>query len=71
MSITQTVEIPASHRLTIDVPPEIPAGPVILTFTPMTETDTVEFTDASPEEVMTAGSEILDKHIAAFKALAN
>jgi len=34
MSVTQTVEVPASHRLTIDVPPEIPAGPVILTFTP-------------------------------------
>jgi hypothetical protein len=34
MTITQTVEIPASHRLTIDVPPEIPAGKVILTFTP-------------------------------------
>jgi hypothetical protein len=34
MSITQTVEIPANHRLTIDVPPEVPAGPVILTFTP-------------------------------------
>ncbi|MCL2277248.1 MAG: hypothetical protein FWC21_05060 [Treponema sp.] len=34
MSITQTVEVPASHRLTIDVPCEIPAGPVILTFTP-------------------------------------
>jgi len=33
MSITQTVEIPDSHRLTIDVPREIPAGPVILTFT--------------------------------------
>jgi hypothetical protein len=26
MSITQTVKIPASHRLTIDVPSEIPAG---------------------------------------------
>jgi hypothetical protein len=26
MSITQTVEIPASHKLTIDVPLEIPAG---------------------------------------------
>ena len=26
MSITQTVKIPASHRLTIDVPREIPAG---------------------------------------------
>jgi hypothetical protein len=34
MTVTQTVDIPASHRLTIDVPPEIPAGPVILTFTP-------------------------------------
>jgi hypothetical protein len=26
MTITQTVEIPASHRLTIDIPREIPAG---------------------------------------------
>jgi hypothetical protein len=34
MTITQTVEVPASHELTIDVPREIPAGQVILTFTP-------------------------------------
>jgi hypothetical protein len=34
MSVTQTVEVPDSHRLTIDIPREIPAGPVILTFTP-------------------------------------
>ena len=34
MSITQTVDVPANHRLTFDVPCEIPAGPVILTFTP-------------------------------------
>jgi hypothetical protein len=34
MSITQTIEVPASHRLFVDVPPEIPAGPVLLTFTP-------------------------------------
>jgi len=34
MSITQTVNIPASYRLTIDVPREVPTGPVILTFTP-------------------------------------
>ncbi|MDR1046563.1 MAG: hypothetical protein LBL64_02205 [Treponema sp.] len=26
MTIEQTVEIPADHRLTIEVPPEIPAG---------------------------------------------
>jgi len=37
MSITQTVEVPASHRLIVDVPPEIPAGQVILTFTPATD----------------------------------
>jgi len=37
MSITQTVEIPANRRLTIDVPPEVPMGPVILTFTPAAE----------------------------------
>jgi hypothetical protein len=36
MSITQTVEVPASRQLTIDVPREIPPGPVILTFTPKT-----------------------------------
>jgi hypothetical protein len=33
MTIEQTVEIPASHRLTIEVPPEIPAGTAILAFT--------------------------------------
>ena len=34
MTIEQTVEIPPSHRLTIEVPREIPAGRMILTFTP-------------------------------------
>ena len=34
MTITQTVDIPANHRLTIDVPSEVPAGPAVLTFTP-------------------------------------
>jgi len=34
MTITQTVDIPASHRLTIDVPREVPAGPTVLAFTP-------------------------------------
>jgi len=34
MAITQTVEVPADRRLTIDVPHEVPTGSVILTFTP-------------------------------------
>jgi hypothetical protein len=38
MSVTQTVEIPASRRLTIDVPREIPVGRAVLVFTPVTDT---------------------------------
>ncbi|MDR1174158.1 MAG: hypothetical protein LBK83_01640 [Treponema sp.] len=34
MIIEQIVEIPADHRLTIEVPPEIPVGRAILAFTP-------------------------------------
>ena len=34
MTVTQTITVPDSHRLTINVPREVPAGPVILTFTP-------------------------------------
>jgi hypothetical protein len=37
MTIEQTVEIPADHRLIIEVPPEIPAGRAILAFTPTGE----------------------------------
>jgi hypothetical protein len=47
MSITQTVEIPASHRLVIDVPREVPAGAVILTFTPKTD-DGLDFDGECP-----------------------
>ena len=38
MRVTQTVDIPVSHRLTIDVPGEVPAGRAIITFTPVAET---------------------------------
>ena len=35
MTITQTVEIPANRRLTIDVPRDVPVGRTILAFTPI------------------------------------
>jgi hypothetical protein len=38
MTIEQTVEIPADHRLIIEVPPEIPEGRAILAFTPAAKT---------------------------------
>jgi len=34
MTVTQTVEIPASRRLTIDVPREVPPGPAVLVLNP-------------------------------------
>ena len=37
MTIEQTVTIPADRRIIVEVPPEIPAGKVILTFTPAAE----------------------------------
>jgi hypothetical protein len=68
MTITKTVDIPDSRRIT--VPPEVPIGKAVLTFTPIAETEPIEFVDASTEEVMAASDEILDKHLDAFKALA-
>ena len=70
MTITQTVEVPTNRRLSIEVPREVPAGQVILTFTPVAKTNVIEFVDASNPEVMAAGDKILDKHLAAFQALA-
>ncbi|GHV12533.1 hypothetical protein FACS189491_05700 [Spirochaetia bacterium] len=40
MTIQQTVDIPVSHRLTIEVPREVPAGRVVLAFTPEGEAPT-------------------------------
>jgi len=37
MAITQTVEVPADRRITLEVPQEIPVGRTILTFTPAPE----------------------------------
>jgi hypothetical protein len=37
MLIEQTVEIPANHRLTIEVPQEVPAGRTTLIFKPLSE----------------------------------
>ncbi|MCL2230405.1 MAG: hypothetical protein FWC01_04865 [Treponema sp.] len=50
MTITQTVEIPAEGRRTIDVPSEVPAGKVILTFTPVSES--TKYTAMSKEELI-------------------
>ena len=70
MTITQTVEIPADRRITIEVPREVPVGTVVLSFTPVSETGKIELVNALKEDVLATGDEILNKHIAAFEALA-
>ena len=40
MTITQTIDIPADRRITLEVPPQIPIGQVVLTFTPKTPVHT-------------------------------
>jgi hypothetical protein len=32
--IQRTIEVPANRRLMLDIPPEVPDGQVVLTFTP-------------------------------------
>jgi len=46
MVITQSVTIPADHRLMIDVPREVPVGPGILVFMPVTTNSTMFECDA-------------------------
>ena len=51
MTITQTIDIPADRRITLEVPREVPTGSVILTFTPakaevkrkVTEAEEIEY----------------------------
>ena len=49
MAITQTVDIPADRRLTIEVPREVPSGRTILTYTPVTKTQEPGYVSECPE----------------------
>jgi len=40
MTITQTVDIPVSRKITLEVPPQIPVGKTIIAFTPADDTVT-------------------------------
>jgi len=41
MTITQTIDIPADRRITLDVPREVPTGRTIIAFTPTAETESI------------------------------
>jgi len=66
MSVMQTVEIPVSHRLTIDVPPEVPAGQADIYFFPasavrekMSETQEIELINRNAERLNREALDVL------------
>ncbi|MDR2490050.1 MAG: hypothetical protein LBD20_01450 [Spirochaetaceae bacterium] len=73
MVIEQTVDIPASRRLTIDVPHEVPAGRVVLTFTPAdggaVEARAKAADDLEKAAAMMAAEYAADPELTAFCAL--
>jgi hypothetical protein len=70
MSVSQTVEVPENRRLIIDVPREVPAGPVILTFTPLVENEEIEYTVLSNERAASMTAEVIEKYRPALEELA-
>ena len=43
MTITQTIEIPADRRITLEVPREIPMGRTVIAFTPASEAESPRY----------------------------
>ncbi|MDR2701271.1 MAG: hypothetical protein LBB72_02430 [Spirochaetaceae bacterium] len=60
MNVTQTVEVPASRRLTIDVPREVPAGKAVLVFTPASA-GREKMSEAQELELINRNAEWLNK----------
>jgi len=74
MSVTQTVEIPASRRLTIEVPREVPVGRAVLTFTPaaavkekMSEEQEIELFRIHADELNAEAEDVLLYQIPIFE----
>jgi hypothetical protein len=42
MIITQTIDVPANHRITLDIPPQVPTGRTIIAFTPAKEQNSAQ-----------------------------
>jgi hypothetical protein len=52
MTIEQTIEIPASRRIYLEVPRTIPAGKTILSFTPVSTAGAAENTPRTTQEAL-------------------
>ena len=70
MTITQTVDIPDSRRLIIDVPREIPTGRAIIAFTPADEGKKTVYTALTNEKAVSMTAEVIEKYRPALEDLA-
>ena len=67
MTIEQTIEVPASRRITLDVPSQIPVGRVIVAFTPVPKAVPSKSLSGS-KVTLTAEEEAQDKELYAIHA---
>jgi len=61
MAITQTVEVPADRRITLEVPREVPTGPVVLTFTPAGAAEKTAMTEDEERELFRLHADELNR----------
>jgi hypothetical protein len=66
MTVSQTVNLPASHRLVIDVPREVPEGPIVLTFSTVSKPQEKE---RSPLDIFCSLAGIDKKNVQPFSSL--
>jgi hypothetical protein len=74
MTIEQTIEVPASHRLTIDVPPEVPTGQAKILYFPvsagkerMSEAEEMELFRLHADELNAEAMDVLSYQIPIFE----
>ena len=67
MTIEQTIEVPASHRVTFEVPPQIPAGKARILVTPIEEPPKAEVSLLSLRGI-DKGRDTLDAYFARKRA---
>jgi hypothetical protein len=55
ITIEQTIDIPASHRLTLEVPQEVPEGKAKVAFTPLSDAAGENFVPHKPGVIFSPG----------------
>ena len=77
MTVTQTIDIPPgntrSRRITLEVPPQVPAGRTIIVFTPapaikkkMTEAEEIEYINRNAESLNKEAMDVLSYQVGIF-----